>query len=63
MVQVYCPKCFNVHAECNMAEFILAPLNDSTGVIVVCPDCGARFLVEITFYSLNQDDEGKAYNG
>ena len=63
MIQAYCPKCTIVHCESNMADFILAPLNDSTGVIVVCPDCGAKFLVEITFYSLNQEDEGEAYCG
>lgn len=64
MIQVYCPKCFGVHAALqNMEEFILAPLSDETGVVVRCPDCGASFLVEITFYSLNPEDEGKPYNG
>ena len=62
-MQVYCPKCFNLHSECNMQEFILAPLNDSTGVITTCPDCGSKFLIEITFYSLNPEDEGEAYCG
>lgn len=63
MVQIYCPKCTNVHCECNMADFLLAPLGDDTGVVVVCPDCGAKFLVEIVFYSLNPDDEGEPYYG
>ena len=63
MIQVYCPKCFNTHGECNMADFILAPVSDDTGVVVTCPDCGASFLVEITFYSLNKEDEGEPYCG
>ena len=44
-------------------EFMVAPINDDTGVVSTCPDCGASFLIEITFYSMNPEDEGEAYCG
>ena len=43
--------------------FILAPVDSDTGVTIVCPECGSSFLLEVTFYSLNGEDEGEPCNG
>lgn len=63
-MKIYCPKCKGMNCSTNMDdEFVVAPVNDDTGVVSTCPDCGASFLIEITFYSLNAEDEGEAYCG
>ena len=63
LMDVFCPKCFSIHTEENMQDYVLAPISDMTGIIVTCPYCDAKYLVTVTFYSLNKENEGEQFNG
>ena len=62
-MEVFCPRCCAVHKEESLEAFVLAPMNDMEKVVVTCPLCEAKFLVTVTFHSLNSEDEGEQFNG